>query len=176
MTMFEDRSGYNPDVDPVATITLDVECAPGQVDSIKAFLADVAKQAGVYSAAIGVDVHYPEVTIQVETEPAPAVEEPIGSVIPELTVAAEPEAVELVPPPAATPIDLEVAAAEPKTEGEADAEPELQQAGEPAEASPVERSEAAAVVGEDAGHAGGVDGELAGAAGEGESGSVGGSG
>lgn len=92
--IFEDRSSYNPDVDPISRIALTVECQPGQLNSVVNFLSGVEKQAGVYHAAFDSvlvapvaspvaveevidELHVPEFEIEPVVE-APAIEpEPI---------------------------------------------------------------------------------------------------
>lgn len=59
-TVFEDRSTYDAKVDSVATLTLTVECHPGQVASISQFLVGVSAKAGVYGVAIDHVVAVPE--------------------------------------------------------------------------------------------------------------------
>lgn len=69
---FHDPSTYNPSVDPVATVALEVECNPGQSDTVMAFLHGVSKQAGVYGARIECHVYTPSKVEAIE-EAAPAV-------------------------------------------------------------------------------------------------------
>lgn len=64
MNVFEDRSTYDPKADSVATVTLTVECNPGEVSSITDFLVGTSSKAGVYSVAVDHVVHVPEVTTQ----------------------------------------------------------------------------------------------------------------
>lgn len=51
-TVFEDRSSYVERLDPVATLTLTVECNPGEVANLSNFLVGVSAKGGVYSVAI----------------------------------------------------------------------------------------------------------------------------
>lgn len=73
--IFEDRSSYDAEKDPVAKIVLTVECAPGQLDHITDYLATVAGQAGVYSVDVGADIHIPAVKVEIP-KPEPIVAEP----------------------------------------------------------------------------------------------------
>lgn len=70
--IFEDRSTYDPAKDAVAICSLTVECAPGQMESVKAFMAGVMTQAGVYHVSFDSSV----VTPTVEEPAAAPVAEP----------------------------------------------------------------------------------------------------
>lgn len=61
MVVFEDRSTYRPGKDSVATVTLSVECSPGQVAELTGFLIGASSKAGVYSVAVDHVVTIPEI-------------------------------------------------------------------------------------------------------------------
>jgi hypothetical protein len=71
-----------PGVDPVAKITLTVECAPGQELTIIQWLGGVVKQAGVYCVDLNspvVDLPVPSIDVVepgIEVPNAPAIEHP----------------------------------------------------------------------------------------------------
>lgn len=106
--LFEDRTSYDPEKDAVAHVTLSLQCAPGQVESVMSFLDGVHKQAGVYYGAWSYEVVTPE----------PAVEEPVAAPV------AEPE---LVRADAAESSSSVVAAAD--EQGDTHGEQLLQHAG-----------------------------------------------
>jgi hypothetical protein len=65
--LFEDRSRYDAAKDSFGVTTLQVEHHPKQADSIKEFLAEVSRKAGVYFAEIRNETFTP-------AAPEPAVE------------------------------------------------------------------------------------------------------
>jgi hypothetical protein len=67
--VFEERSTYDQTKDSVATVTLTVECAPGQVAELSQFLVGVSAKAGVYSVAMDHVVAIPEQVGDAHGEP-----------------------------------------------------------------------------------------------------------
>lgn len=68
--LFEDRSTYDPRIEAIAIATLTVECHPGQVRSIKDYLANIGTQAGVYHAAFdSIEIPAPEPAAALVAEP-----------------------------------------------------------------------------------------------------------
>lgn len=69
MVVFEDRSTYAAGKDSVATVTLTVECSPGQVAAVTGFLIGASTKAGVYSVAVDHVVAIPEIEGEAHGEP-----------------------------------------------------------------------------------------------------------
>ena len=160
--IFEDRTTYDPALDPVMRATVVVECNPGQADSLLQYARAVCVQAGVYSVYVETELVAP---------PKPAEPEPVAAAADAYAVAAA----EQIAPPALTAAPAEPQPAPTAVEGVADAEQQLQPtSGDVAEGASV-GSEPGAVVGQDAGSVADQDSSVAGPAGEGGTGSVGGS-
>ena len=104
-TIFEDRSSYDPAFDAVGFVTLSLECNPGQIGSVTAFLRGVADQAGVYHVVVDSSVFEPApkpeaVLMILEPESPAEVEQAVGEAHGEQTIQPEhqqPETAELGP-------------------------------------------------------------------------------